>query len=97
MPLVLTILVFLYNNYGRINPQQLDDNTTIVKSMIYDPSQPIYLVFNSIENLGEYVRSAKAELTQSQTIKLALVIHHKKRIFKDNIRTWKRTNPAYKT
>ena len=33
-PFVLTILEFLHNNYGRITPQQLDDKTTTVKSMI---------------------------------------------------------------
>ena len=33
-PFVLTILEFLHNNYGRIIPQQLDDKTTTVKSMI---------------------------------------------------------------
>ena len=31
--LVPTILNFLHDNYGRINPQQLDDKTTTVKSM----------------------------------------------------------------
>ena len=51
MPLVPTILDFLYDNYGRITPQQLDNKTTIVKSMTYDPDQPIDLIFNSIDNL----------------------------------------------
>ena len=64
-PLVPTIHVFLHNNYGRITPQQLDDKTTTVKSMIYDPDQPIEIIFNSIDNLVEYARAVKAELTQS--------------------------------
>ena len=33
-PLVLTILEFLHNNYGRIIPQQLENKTTTVNSMI---------------------------------------------------------------
>ena len=74
MPLVPTILDFLYDNYGHITPQQLDNKTTIVKSMTYDPAQPIDLIFNSIENLVEYAREDDAELTHSQTINLALVI-----------------------
>ena len=36
-------------------------------------------------------------MTQSQTINLALVILNSQRIFKDDIRSWKRTNQAYKT
>ena len=95
--LVPTILDFLYNNYGRITPQQLDNRTTIIKSMTYDPSQPIDIIFNCIKNLVEYTRAAEGKLTHSQTINLALVILHKQRIFKDNIQAWKRTNWAYKT
>ena len=95
-PLVLTILDFLYDNYGRITPQQLDNKTTTVKSLTYDPDQSINLIFKSINDLVEYSREAKTELTQSQTINLALVILHRQRIFKDDIRTWKRNNLAYK-
>ena len=45
----------------------------------------------------EYARAAESELTQSQTINLALVILNKQRIFKDDIQARKRTNQAYKT
>ena len=65
--------------------------------MIYDPAQPINIIFNSIDDLVEYARAAEGELTQIQTINLALVILNKQRIFKDDICAWKRTNHAYKT
>ena len=65
MPLVLTILDFMYENYGHITPQQFDDKTTIVKSMTYDPAQQIDLIFNSIDDLVEYERADEAELTHS--------------------------------
>ena len=64
--------------------------------MIYDPEQPINIIFNSIENLVEYTRAADAELTQIQTINLALVILKRQQIFNDDIRAWKRKNQAYK-
>ena len=73
-PLVPTILEFIHNKYERFTPQQLDDNTTIIKSMIYYTSQPIDIIFNFIGDLVEYARAAEADLTQSQTINLALVI-----------------------
>ena len=50
-PLVPAILEYLHNNYGRISPQQLDDKTTTVKTMIYYPAQPIDIVFNCIGDL----------------------------------------------
>ena len=37
-PLVPTILKFLHNNYGRITPQKLDDKSTNVKIILYDPA-----------------------------------------------------------
>ena len=52
-PLVPTILKFLHNNYGRITPQQLDNKTTTVKTMIYYPAQPIDVIFKSIDDLVE--------------------------------------------
>ena len=65
--------------------------------MIYDPAQPINIILNSIDYLVEYARAAEAELTHSQTINLALVILNRQRIFKNDIRAWKRKNQAYKT
>ena len=54
--------------------------------MIYNPEKPIDNIFNSIDNLVEYARASEAELTQSQTINLDLVILNKQQIFKDDIR-----------
>ena len=96
MSLVLTILDFLYNNYGSINPQQINNKTTIVKSTTYNLAQPINLIFNSINDPVEYALAADSELTQSQTINLALVILHEQQMFKYDIRAWKLTTPAYK-
>ena len=53
IPLIPTILEFMHNNYGCITPQQFDDKTTTVKSMIYNPAQPIDIIFNVINNLVE--------------------------------------------
>ena len=65
--------------------------------MTYNPAQPMDIIFNSMDDLVKYAEAAEAELTQSQTINLALIILHKQQIFKDNIRAWKCTNPDYKT
>ena len=65
--------------------------------MIYNLAQPINIVFNSINDLLEYVIAAESELTQSQKINLDLVILNMQKIFKDNIWAWKCTNQAYKT
>ena len=65
--------------------------------MIYDTAQPIYIIFNTIDDLVEYARAAEAQLIQSQTINLALVILNRQQIFKDDIGAWKCTNHAYKT
>ena len=60
MPLVPNTINFLHNNYGSIILQQLDDKNTAVKLMTYDPDQPIKIIFNSINDLFEYARAAKA-------------------------------------
>ena len=93
-PLVPTILGSMYDNYGCVTPKKIDDKTIIVKSMAYNRAQLINLIFNSINDLVEYSREAKTELTQSQTINLALVVLRKQRVFKDYIRACKRNNTA---
>ena len=65
MSLVPTILNFLNDNYWHITPQQLDNKRNIVKSMTYDPAQPIDLILNSIDDLFKYALAVKAELRQS--------------------------------
>ena len=65
--------------------------------MIYDPLQTINIIFNYIDDLVEYARTAEAELTHNKTINLALVILNMQKIFKDDIQAWKRKNQAYKT
>ena len=42
--------------------------------MIYNPAQPINIIFNYIDDLVEYARAAESELTKSQTINLSLII-----------------------
>ena len=54
--------------------------------MIYNPAQPIDIIFNPINDLVEYTRAVEEELNYSQKINLALVILNRQRIFKDNIR-----------
>ena len=92
--LVPTILDFLHDNYGRITSQKLDDKATTVKTMIYNPSQPIDVIFNSIDDLVEYARAVEAEITHNKIINYALVILNRQRLFKDDIRAWRRTKQA---
>ena len=80
---------FLYEKYGKITPQNLDEKTTSTKYLIYNTSQTIDKVFNKIYYLVDYVIAADAELTEIQTISLILIILNKQIIFKDNIQTWK--------
>ena len=53
--------------------------------MIYNPDQLIDIIFNSIDDLVGYARAVEAELNQSLTINLALVIFNRQQIFKDDI------------
>ena len=69
----------MHNNYGRITQQQIDDKKTTAKSMIYDPDETIYIMFNALDDLVEYARAAEAELTQIHTINLALFILNRKK------------------
>ena len=76
--------------------QNLDGKTTAPKSIIYNPSQPITVIFNAINELDNYTFAADDELTEIKKINLALININKQRILKDNIHAWKFTTQVYK-
>ena len=65
------ILQHLYDTYGNVTPKSLQDYEDRIKTMLFDPIQPIDDVFNAVMDLADYAEAANAPYSQQQTINTA--------------------------
>jgi hypothetical protein len=94
---VYEILTYLQEVYGRVSPQMLEDRDNDLRSMVYNPQQPIDVVFNAVEDYVDFADLGHQALSPQQTIGKAYVIINKTRRFKNDITAWNRLPEMQKT
>jgi hypothetical protein len=94
---LLQILQHLQTTYGQISPAQLSSFEKEVIEMTYDPTTPIDIVFQKIEDLMMYGDFAQCPFTAEQSIQRAYNIVDSTGLYKDYIKTWSRRPRADKT
>jgi hypothetical protein len=62
---------------GRVSPQMLEDRDNNLRSMVYNPQQPINVVFNAVEDYVDFADLGHQALYPQQTIGKACVIINK--------------------
>ena len=96
-PFVHRILAHLTKTYGSITAQQLADQRNIVETMVYDPNQPIDVIFEALSSLQTLYTAASTAMPPAHLINIALIVLTKQRIFKDEVRLWQRRDVADQT
>ena len=94
---LLQILQHLQTTYGQISPAQLSAFEKEVIDLHYDPTTPIDIVFQKIEDLMMYGDFAQCPFTAEQAIQRAYNIVNATGLYKDYIKTWSRRPRADKT
>jgi hypothetical protein len=79
------ILTHLQEVCGRVSPQMLEDRDNDLRSKVYDPQQPIDIVFNAVEDYVDFADLGHQALSPQQSIGKACVITNKTRRFKNDI------------
>jgi hypothetical protein len=87
---LLDILNHLLATYGEISPAQLSSFEKDVIEMTYDPTTPIDVVFQKVEDLMMYGDFAQCPFTAEQSIQRAYNIINSTGLYKDYIKTWSR-------
>lgn len=90
------ILTHLYATYGNITPADLADNDARLKAP-FDPSQPIEILFDQIEDAVDLAAAAQAEYTQAQIVAYAYNLIFQTGVFHDACRDWRRRFAADRT
>ena len=55
------IIDYLFSNHGRVTPAMLLQEEKVVKEMFYDPTHPIDVIFNKVEDLSDLAAAARAD------------------------------------
>ena len=83
--------------YGRVSPQMLEDREQELRVLTWNPTHPIDIVFNSVEDFADFADLGQQPLSNLQTIAKAYVIINKTRRFKTDITAWNRRPEVEKT
>ena len=91
------IIEYLFRNYGRVTPAQLIHEEQTVTNYSYDPTLPIVVVFNKIDDLMDLANAAGSPYSAQQVINFGYIILNRTGKFGQGIREWNRLLPNQKT
>lgn len=91
------IIKYLFMTYGKITPTKLQEKEVKVKQIVYDPTTPIDVIFNPVDDLVDYANAANFPYSNEQIINLAYIILMNTGKFGNYIREWNRKPPDVKT
>lgn len=90
------VIEYLFRNYGRVTPAQLVHEEQQLTNWVYDPTLPIVIVFNKVDDIADLATAAGSPYSAQQIINFAYVILNKTGKFSQGIREWNRLQPAQK-
>ena len=91
------IIDYLFSNHGRVTPAMLHHEEKLVREMFYDPTHPIDVIFNKVEDLSDLSVAARADFSEQQLINIAHVIINSTGKYQPYIREWSRLPNDQKT
>ena len=91
------IINFLFRNFGRVTPANLSDAEQQLLAWTFDPSLPIVLLYNKVDDLMDLANAAGSPYSAQQIINLAYILLNKTGKFTTGIREWNRIPQAQRT
>ena len=91
------VLEYLFCNYGRVTPAHLVHDEQQLTNWSYDPTLPIGLVFNKVDDLIDLVHTAGLIYSAQQILNFAYLLLNKTGKFTHGIRDWNRLQQDQKT
>lgn len=67
-----TILTDLFQAYGSINEEQLAEKEVALRTHVFDITQPLVELYNSVEELQEIARALQSPYTDKQLVGLGM-------------------------
>jgi hypothetical protein len=94
---IYAIVKHLFTTYGNVPPTKLPAKEAKIKHLIYDPTIPLDVILNPIDDLADYARAANNPYSNEKIINFAYIMLLNTRKFGSYIREWNRKPPDIKT
>ena len=92
-----TVLTYLFDLYGKIPSEEVKQKETEIRAMIYNPADPLILLYNPIEKLKTMAISANIPYTNDQLLDIGLTVIRNTRDFERALGDWEAKPDADKT
>ena len=85
---VADVLAFLFDRYGEVDSETLDDHEAKVRSLFWTLSDPPVTLFNKVEDLVELADAARLPKTNAQIVNMGLHIIRKTQDLEQALTAW---------
>ena len=75
------IIRYLYDTYGDISPETLEEERQKINLLTFDPSLPVDIIFTKITKFTDLAEAARSPLTQKQSVDFAYNAFRRSGIF----------------
>ena len=78
---IFDIIQNLYDIYGDIRPETLEEERKDLIKTNYDPNLPVDILFSKIEQFTDLASAGRSPISQKQSVDFAYNIFHKSGLF----------------
>ena len=82
------ILTYLFNRYGKVTPDKLNDKETEVRSFVYNLQDPLVSLFDQVEDLKKLGDAAQMPYTTRQLLNFGVQLIRNTHDFLDGLKSW---------
>ena len=82
------MLKYLFDLYGKVLSEEVKQKETKIRSIIFNPADPMILLFNPIEKLRKIADSAEITYTDNQILDIGLTVIRNTRDFEKALGDW---------
>jgi hypothetical protein len=83
-----SILGYLFQRYGKVNPDRLNDKEMEVRAFVYNLQDPLVTLFDQVEDLKKLGDAAQMPYTQQQIINFGVQLIRNTQDFQDGLKEW---------
>ena len=82
------ILIYLFDTYGDIPPQEMESLREKIEKMTFDPTKLVNEIFTKIDNYTEVANIVNDQILSSQQCKLAYLVLLNTKKFQSGLKEW---------
>ena len=92
----LQLLTHLHETYGRITPDQLDENAATLDRE-WNPEDPLERLWQGIRECCSFALASDDAITEAFAVRKTLIVFEKTGVFADAARNWRKLPPIEQT